>query len=416
MADGNRVGQGVRTGTRTERKGKNVNCKSLEKWVWQEGAGNLPAAAVEHASGCSDCRALIEQVRLLDRSVGATVTPDPSADYWDAMAIRIARRLNDPTDQVIELVPGVPIWRRFVTRAWAPTMAVALLAVIASQKSAVSPSFEALDEAQLRARVAALSGPKEPSAAGSDQFVDVMRPTGKSGESKQSVGATTPSTAANTSGNRALPQDSYNAHASPSGMAALSAPTVSDPVPAMVDRGQASVETTDQVWPDRQVTIMGAVDSNSPAKPQSDDKRLAAQDPFGAYERQMAEAESGLESAGTFASPGRLLDGPTSAPSRGSERLTPAEQMRRFDEIAELRQLITRLEEVPVTSRAMSQWTQWSTAWYRLGMLSDQGAVIDSAITAVEFFTKTVPVDETTSSEWQVRKSHLENRRSAMEQ
>jgi hypothetical protein len=160
---------------------------------------------------------------------------------------------------------------------------------------------------------------------------------------------------------------------------------------------------------------MGAVDSNSPAEPLSDDKRLAAQDPFGAYERQMAGAEHGLESAGVLASPGRLLDGPASSQSRGSERLTPAEQMRRFDEMAELRQLITRLEEIPVTSRAMSQWTQWSTAWYRLGILSDQSAVVDSAITAVEFFSSTVPVDATTAAEWQVRKSHLVSRRSAME-
>lgn len=393
-----------------------MNCKSVEKWVWQEGAGNLPSAAVEHASGCPNCRGLIEHVRLLDRSIGATVVPDPSLEYWDAMATRIARRLNDPTDQVIELVPIVPAWRRFVTRAWAPTMAVALLAVIASQKSAVTPSLEALDEAQLRARVAALSAPKETSATESQQFADVARSDEKSEASKRVVGAVAPSAIVSAPTARTMPSGIDNAQANLSERHALPAPATSEPAPTIADGGQPPAEELDQVWPDRQVTIMGAVDSNSPAKPQSDDKRLAAQDPFGAYERQMAEAESGLESAGTFASPGRLLDGPTSAQSRGSERLTPAEQMRRFDEIAELRQLITRLEEVPVSSRAMSQWTQWSTAWYRLGMLTDQSAVIDSSISAVEFFSKTVPVDETTASEWQVRKSHLENRRSAMEQ
>jgi hypothetical protein len=128
----------------------------------------------------------------------------------------------------------------------------------------------------------------------------------------------------------------------------------------------------------------------------------------------MAESGQGLESVGTFATPGRLMEGPSTATARGSERLTPAEQMRRFDEIAELRELIVRLENVPASSRAMSQWTQWSTAWYRLGMLSDQGAVLDSAVTAVGYFLATVPVDSTATAEWQVRRTHLENRRESL--
>lgn len=392
-----------------------MNCRSLEKWVWQEGVANLPAAAVEHASGCPECRTLIEQVRLLDRSIGATVVPDPSTEYWDAMATRIARRITDPTDQVIELVPSVPAWRRLVIRAWAPTMAVALLAVIASQDVTVTPSRYALDESLLKEKVADLSTPRETSKVESEEFALATRPAVESVAPKPSVDIAAPSGAvdATVSRNAFRNPDADRLRVS-SGTTNPPAMTVPDDTPTMAAQGLPSTEVTDQVWPDRQVTIMGAVDSNSPAKPMSDDKRLAAQDPFGAYERQMAQTEPGLESAGTFASPGRLLDGPASAQSRGSERLTPAEQMRRFDEIAELRQLIARMEEVPETSRAMSQWTQWSTAWYRLGMLSDQPAVVDSAIFAVGYFSKTVPVDETTSAEWQTRKSHLENRRSTL--
>lgn len=392
-----------------------MNCRSLEKWVWQEGVGNLPAAAVEHASGCPECRTLIEQVRLLDRSIGATVVPDPSADYWDAMATRIARRISDPTDQVIELAPSVPAWRRLVIRAWAPTMAVALLAVIASQDVTVAPSRYVLDESVLKEKVAALSTPRESLRVESEEFALATRPGNESVARKPAAGIAAPTGVTGAQASRDVSKDSDADRVRLS--AGTAQPTVSAPdqTPTMAAHSESSPEVADQVWPDRQVTIMGAVDSNSPAKPQSDDKRLAAQDPFGAYERQMAQTESGLESAGTFASPGRLLDGPASAQSRGSERLTPAEQMRRFDEIAELRQLIARMEEVPETSRAMSQWTQWSTAWYRLGMLSDQPTVIDSAITAVEYFSKTVQFDETTSAEWQTRKTHLENRRSTLE-
>lgn len=392
-----------------------MNCRSLEKWVWRDGVANLPAAAVEHASGCPECRTLIEQVRLLDRSIGATVVPDPSAEYWDAMATRIARRITDPTDQVIELVPSVPAWRRLVIRAWAPTMAVALLAVVASQDVTVTPSRYALDEVELKGRVAELSTPRETPKVESDEAALASRSDGRSVANKPAAGLETPSDLAGATASQNVFRGSDADRARQSTGATSPALSIPDQTPTMAAHSQSSSEVADQVWPDRQVTIMGAVDSNSPAKPQSDDKRLAAQDPFGAYERQMAQSEPGLESAGTFASPGRLLDGPASAQSRGSERLTPAEQMRRFDEIAELRQLIARMEEVPESSRAMSQWTQWSTAWYRLGMLSDQPTVIDSAITAVEYFSKTVPVDETTSAEWQTRKTHLENRRSTLE-
>jgi hypothetical protein len=180
--------------------------------------------------------------------------------------------------------------------------------------------------------------------------------------------------------------------------------------------GQSPSEVREEVWPDRQVTKMGQVDSNAPNEPTIDERRLAAQDPFGAYERQMALEEHGLESVSTFSTLGRLMEGPQGAAARGSERLTPAEQMRRFDEIAELHELITRLESVPASSRAMSQWTQWTTAWYRLGMLSDQTPILDSAITAVGYFQATVPVDSVTAAEWQVRRSHLENRRAIIQQ
>jgi hypothetical protein len=392
-----------------------VNCRSLEKWVWQEGVGNLPAAAVEHASGCPECRTLIEQVRLLDRSVGATVVPDPSAEYWDAMAERIARRITDPTDQVIELAPVVPAWRRLLVHAWAPTMAVALLAVIASQDVSIPPTRYAFDESELKEKVADLSTPRESSRVESEKFAVAARSENQTPTQKAAAGISDLSpTADGLSSRNALRDPDANLARTSEQSSRATMPDL-EQTPTIAAVGQSSAESTDQVWPDRQVTIMGAVDSNAPAKSASDDKRMAAQDPFGAYERQMAQTDPGLESAGTFASPGRLLDGPASSQSRGSERLTPAEQMRRFDEIAELRQLIARMEEIPETSRAMSQWTQWSTAWYRLGMLSDQRAVIDSAITAVEFFSRSVTVDEATSVEWQARKTNLEIRRSTLE-
>ena len=392
-----------------------MNCRSLEKWVWQEGAGNLPVGAVEHASACPDCRALIERVCLLDRSVGASVVPDPDEAYWDAMVQRIASRLDHPTDRIIELLPSVSAWRRFVARAWVPTMAVGLLAVVGSQRTVPSPSLDKLDVARVQERIAVLSSPKGTSADESYRLAQATNPTAHKSET-QSTDA--PSMRA------VAPTEEITMSASPkvgesqSNEAAVSTrqkPTISESEPALARRDDVVPNGVDEVWPERQVTIMGEIDSDSPSAPSADDRRLAAQDPFGAYERQMADAEQGLESVSTFASPGRLLDGPAASSARGSERLTPAEQMRRFDEMAELHDLIERLEAVPASSRAMSQWTQWSTAWYRMGMLSNQRAVLDSAITAVGYFQVTVPVDSAAQAEWLLRTTHLEKRRENLE-
>lgn len=397
---------------RVNRKGSKVNCRSLEKWVWQEGVGNLPAGAVAHASGCANCRALIDQIRLLDRSVGTTIVPEPGGEYWESLTARISQRIADPSDRVIELVPHAPAWRRLLTRVWAPTAAVALLAVIAAQKPGTLNSSRVFSVEELDQRVESLTRKAEPST------LSEASDAGTSGDSKfRAARMPSPDTQASTRPNQTVPTAPQYAVPEQTERSARadggSVPSAGVSNPVITGAAPKSVEDNDEVWPERQVTIVGEVDSNS-RKAISDDGRLAAQDPFGAYERHMAVAEQGLESVGTLSTPGRLLDGPTAPTMRGSERLTPAEQMRRFDEVSELRQLIARLEEVPSTSRAMSQWTQWSTAWFRLGMLTDQSAVVDSAITAVNYFQSNVPVDPAVAVEWQNRKTQLVNRRALL--
>ena len=393
-----------------------MNCRNVEKWIWQEGAGNLPSAAIEHASGCPDCRTLIEQVRLLDRSVGASFVPDPGDVYWEAMRERISRRLDQPVDHVVELVPRVVGWRRILAHAWAPTMAVVLLAVIASQRTLVAPPVQSGDTDELTDQVSKKSSSSFAAHQGvaRPEESSTFQPSTPSGSGGLTAGERARSISKPATHARAAAPTSQELAKSES--SALSGITVPQSRYSDAVLDQPKSTEPESLWPERQVTIMGEVDSNSPNEPSIDERRLAVQDPFGAYERQMALQEQGLESVSTFATPGRLMEAPPALLSRGSERLTPAEQMRRFDEIAELHDLIARLEGVPASSRAMSQWTQWTTAWYRLGMLSEQSLVLDSAITAVGFFQTTVPVDSVTAAEWQVRRTHLENRRAVIQQ
>lgn len=398
-----------------ESKGRTMNCQSVENWLWREGAGNLPAAAAEHASKCTDCRNLIEQVRILDRSVGSSIVPEPGDAYWQSMRERVAQSLDRPTDRVIEMFPQVPAWRRWVARVWAPAVGVALLAVVASQRSLEVQPVKVLTADRIADRVSELAnaGPKVEEVMSERDAVTprMAQPS----EGQELAGEVTPPSAPS-----AAPEKMSTAEAAsrsewvakePVGLKEMARPTQPAPESALASNDEAKDSDGDEVWPERQVTIMGLVDSNGPNKLLKEDPRLASQDPFGAYEREMAESGQGLESAGTFASPGRLLDGPAAPTIRGSERLTPAQQMRRFDEISELRELIGRLEDVPAASRAMSQWTQWSTAWYRLGMLAEQTPVVDSALMAVGYFLQTVPLDANAGTEWAARKSHLETRR-----
>ncbi|HWO57229.1 MAG TPA: hypothetical protein VNN55_06655 [bacterium] len=390
-----------------------MNCRGVENWVWKEGAGNLPAAVVEHAAACPGCRALIEEVRLLDRSVAAMPVPEPGEDYWNYMREQVARRLDAPVTTVISLEPATPRWQRILTRVWAPALAVVLVAVVANQRALVTTeSVHILSEAELQSRVKALAqAPNssefanlEETAPATEPSATALAPVRRQTESALRTAPAPYAAGATTAAEPELATGPVDVPASSS----------AEPTMAIADRRGTTPSET--LWPDRQVMIMGQVDSNAPdQKSSSDDGRLAAQDPFGAYERQMALADQGFETAGAASTPTRLLEGPAAAPSRGSERLTTAEQMRRFDEIAELRELIARLETVPPSSRAMSQWSQWSTAWYRLGMLSDQQVVVDSAIVAVDYFTRTVPGDSATAREWQNRRTHLENRRTALQ-
>ncbi len=390
-----------------------MNCRSLEKWVWEQGVTNLPAAAVAHASGCVGCRTLIEEVRLLDRSVGVTIVPEPSEEYWDAMALRISRRLADPTDRVIELTATTPIWRRVLIRVWAPTAAAALLAVIAAQRPGTVSQAPRYSIQELDARVQSLT---KSGQVLSDSRIETSTEAPQHDFRAEIPSLDlTPGVRLQTDSREQSPVPSLPSMSSELAGATDGQTDGVDLAPGggMTQSAPMTREDSDEVWPDRQVTIVGEVDSNSRTSI-ADDIRLANQDPFGAYERHMAVAEQGLESVATLSSPGRLLDGPSSPTIRGSERLTPAEQMRRFDEVSELRQLIARLEAVPSSSRAMSQWSQWTTAWFRLGMLTDRTEVIDSAITAVNYFQSNVPVDTAAVSDWQNRKTQLINRRALL--
>ena len=389
-----------------------MSCNKLENWVMTEGAGNLPSALMEHAATCEKCRRLIEEVRVLDRSISGLTLPDPGESYWEALPRRIADRLDEPMT-VISWELARPVWRRVVSRVWAPAVAIAFLAVIASRQSMDSVSPKAVAP-----HVQYSTAPSDVKRELSTPAEGAL-PAGKEVTGGQKAGAAAQNNAA---GMRAQPPQHAQLRAlEESGPGKSKSSIAKDELPNPVEAPTLAAQApstnapSDDVWPERQVTIMGKVDSNLPAQPLSDEKQLATQDAYSTYERQMAQSEQGAETAGTFATPGRLMAG--SAPAvigRGSEGLTPVDKMRQFDEMAELHDLISRLGAVPAASRTASQWTQLSTAWFRLGMISDRPGVIDSALAAVSGYMVNGILDSTQLREWDSRKTQLEHRRSTV--
>jgi hypothetical protein len=387
-----------------------MSCSKLESWVMAEGAGNLPSALMEHAAACERCRRLIEDVRVLDRTLSGLSLPDPGESYWEALPRRIANRLDEPMT-VVSWESRPPAWQRVVSRVWAPAVAIALLAVIASRQSLDTVSPTTVSTAAPHVSVSPQPGRQLPIPANG-----VLRSYDDATVNPQSGSAArnnTPALKAQPSPRSALRNGDGSSYAG-SGSAGTAKKELSSPVesPTVAVHTPPVSGPAEDVWPERQITIMGKVDSNLPAQSLSDEKQLTTQDAYSTYERQMAQAEQGTETAGTFGTPGRLMAGSSPAVvGRGGEGQTPVDKMRQFDEMAELHDLIARLGTIPAASRTTSQWTQLSTAWFRLGMISDHPGVIDSALAAVTGYMVNGVLDSTQLREWDTRKTQLENRR-----
>jgi hypothetical protein len=161
-------------------------------------------------------------------------------------------------------------------------------------------------------------------------------------------------------------------------------------------------------WPQRQITVLGQIQTDTPQPPVPDERGLETQDAFIAYERETARRDT--EGAGALPVPGPLLEGPGQlTPGGYPDTQSPAEEMRRLDEIAELRQLIGRIEAVPADQRGATDRAQYAALWYRLGIITSEAVVVDSALSAVQTYTATL-TDEGAIQEWTIKQQRLRSR------
>lgn len=387
-----------------------MNCRAVKKAVWRQGAGELTESAIRHVAGCAACRGLVAEIRALDQVLREEATPDPGNAYWESFGSRLTERLEAGTQQVYRPSP-VGVWRWRWARLWVPAVGVAMLAAFLGR--------EFIEDRQVLEPVPTME--QKPAALGEfdaspsvDNSTDKRTATRSSEGEGEGVDVAAPEVSgpAGTVPERAIspPPESKTGESSPDDGTPTTRPAF---VESSAEPTPDQTADDDEVWPERRIMNLGQVSSDTPGRPIDGEKRLADQDAFRVYERQMARSEISSETAGVSAMPGRLLEGPRIQPSSGfADSRTPAEAMRRFDEILELRSLIGDLQPTPGEIRTLEQRRRLCALWYRLGQIASEPMMVDSAIAVLGEYLQTL--DETAGSDWFSKRETLIQRRQSM--
>lgn len=374
--------------------------------MWRQGAGELAESVMHHVAGCAECRGLVAEVRALDQVLREEATPDPGNAYWKSFGSRLRDRLDAGTQRVYRPEP-VSVWRWRRARLWVPAVGVAMLAVFIGR--------ELIEDRRIIEPVATVeqksAAPEEINAPPSADNTTDRQSAARLSEGVDAALSDMPGPAATVPEREIAPTPETNA--------GESSPVERNRETQLAIAKLSEKATSDQsaddeeVWPERRIINLGQVTSDTPGRPIDGEKRLAGQDAFGVYERQMARTEMSSETAGVSAMPGRLLDGPRIQPSSGfANSRTPAKAMRRFDEILELRSLIGELQPIAVANRTLQQHRRLCALWYRLGQITSEPAMVDSAIGVLGEYLQTL--NETTGSDWLSKRETLIQRRQSM--
>ncbi|MBI3872736.1 MAG: hypothetical protein HY304_06645 [candidate division Zixibacteria bacterium] len=401
-----------------------MRCVKARQWLWSHGVGELTPLVEIHIAGCPECRAVADEVRLLDQTVGQGMVPDPGDLYWEEFPTRVASRIAAGAAQTtIRVLPVSP--RRRWAYLWAPALGVAVLAVLIGREVILRPVTWTVSESEVPViRTTPAPHPDQPGSSSAIVEPNTTAPAtsdnwsgAKKGSDKaRSTSATGAGSQASQSAHSTQAQESVvpnekgSASSTSSNEAVSTRPTVPVNGPAIGGGNEDN-----EVWPHRQVTIMGKIASDTPGQPVNDSKRSAQQDPYGKYERQMAQGVMEAETATVSPTPGRLLEAPRQGTVAGfAESYSPAEAMRRFDEIAGLRKLIGNLQSIDRSQRSDDDRSQLCALWFRLGMISDKAALVDSAVSVVGEYLNSLDSSSAGSTEWAAKKDRLRNRRQSM--
>lgn len=399
-----------------------MSCHKISRWVLRNGVDGIPSEWRDHIASCSNCQASVAKVRMLDDLIGGLADPNPGEAYEAGFVPRLARRLENPSPEHAVAIPA----RHPLAWIWAPGIAMAALAFFIGREIYLNKQNPAVTERDVPvASIApATTEPKAASATPDVTEAGTNQQRQTSPTTRNQAPAATAQRGETGGASPTLQTPPSKPDAEPSVAADQSAGSVSAAANRSTgDAGSAgttpegtlspsatSAET--QVWPDRRVTKMGAISSDSDKNTRKDERGLPDQGPHGLSDRGFVDGAPGGETANVY-HPLERLEAPQLRAAPGfPDSQSPAEAMRRFDQIAELRQQIATLESINPAERTEEQNRELCALWYRVGTLATTRPLLDSALQQLDQCL--VATGQMDSQEWQTRTSQLNEKLSAL--
>jgi hypothetical protein len=150
---------------------------------------------------------------------------------------------------------------------------------------------------------------------------------------------------------------------------------------------------------------MGEIAADTEKKAREDDRGLPGQGPHGLSERGYVDGAPSAETVGTLHPPERLEAPQLRAAPGFPDSQSPAEAMRRLDELAELRSQIAALQTIDPSLRTPAQNRELCALWYRVGTLAVDRPLVDSALQQLRPCLRAA--DQSESAEWKRKTDQL---------
>lgn len=394
-----------------------MSCVRIKRWVLRHGTGDVPEHWRAHIAGCAKCRALVDQISVMDSTLEQGDVPDPGEAYWEGFAPSVARRLEALHDTKQQhAVPSASRWSW--AKAWAPAVGVAVLALLIGRELTREYAPPTVTDRELTtvatpkvadAPTLSTSEPAPPSETPAMAATENQQQAQKADRPQASRGTTQPANEGPVI--RAQPSRQNDEGTADKDAGASQGPLVGDELATMPPPVQAT-DTDDEssVWPPRRVQIMGQVDRAGDNQPTMDAAGLSDQERSGAADQRFAGIVG--ESSGT-PSPVARIEAPRTFRSADlPDSQSPTEAMRRFDELSELQSQIGTLEKIDPSDRTEQQTLDLCAMWYRVGTLTSSQIDLDQAIEHIDQYSASLKSAERT--EWQAKKELLIQRRSTL--
>ena len=389
-----------------------MSCGRIKRWILRNGGTDIPARWREHMADCEACRTLAAQVSALDGALGEENIPDPGDAYWNAFGASVARRVDELVDRRRPVPVGVrPVWLRI----WAPALGAAVLAVLIARELVIDHPAPPLMETDVPVVSQKSVSPADgPSVGSQEPKLPAPAPTGLTGQDRTTSPATTRDRISEEL--RATPDAQLGTgpefHFAAKPDAGDLAGTSAEASPVEQARGMEPQADEDNasVWPDRRVTKMGEVDSDQTRQSIEDESRLSEQGATGLTEKSYRIATAGAETSAALPPLGRLEAPRAFRASQAPDSQSPMDAMRRFDELKELRLQIGLLSAISPEDRTPDQNKELCAIWYRMGTITNEAPVLDSAIQQLDRCIEAL--DGSDRDEWLVKSNQLTERRS----